>query len=436
MLMQTLAAGRGISFPATCTGVAKFVTRVTGAYAVVRRQFGLNIGRFEGIEEPLARIGGFTYLLEAARVYTCGAVDRGERPAVVAAIAKYQFTELTRKMVTDGMDILGGAGICRGQRNLLSHLYTAMPIPITVEGSNILTRTLMIFGQGAIRCHPFIYPEIEALQNQEVIAFDCLLWRHIGFVIRNGLRSVLLGLSRGRLAWELRSPKTTRYYQKLAWASANFALLTDFAFILWGGSLKRQEKITGRFADCLSWLYLGTASLRRFEAEGSRDADLPYLHWGMIYGFAQIQGAFEGIIAHLPIPHLFRSVLLLGYRLNALGSLPSDRLGHQIAQQVQTPGTDRDRLTAGIHIPIVQNGALGRLEAAMLLCDRAAGIMQKIKTAQRSGTLPKDLPLAIAQALDTQLITQTEAELLDKAEFARQDAIQVDAFTLEDYQRL
>lgn len=437
MLMQTLAAGRGISFPATCTGVAKFVARVTGAYAVVRQQFGLSIGRFEGIEEPLARIGGLTYLLEAARVYTCGAVDRGERPAVVAAIAKYHFTELTRKMVGDGMDILGGAGICRGPRNLLSHLYSAMPIPITVEGSNILTRTLMIFGQGSIRCHPYLYPEIEAIQRRDAIAFDRLLWQHLGFAIRNGFRAALLSLSRGHLAIAPRLGRPlARYYQKLAWAAATFALLTDLAFLLLGGSLKRREKLAGRFADFLSWLYLGTAALRRFEAEGAQDADLPYFHWAMRYGFAQIQAAIEGILTHLPLPTPIRLPLLAWSRLNPVGSLPDDRLGSRVAREMQIPGTDRDRLTAGIHIPTVQNEALGRLEGAFTLCHRAEAVMQKLKAAQREGKLSKNLQEAIAQARETQLIAEAEAALLDKADFARRDAIQVDAFTLEEYQLL
>jgi acyl-CoA dehydrogenase len=229
MLMQSLAAGRGISFPATCTGVAKLVSRVTGAYATVRQQFGASIGRFEGIEEPLARIGGLTYLMEAARLYTCGAVDKGEQPSVVSAIAKYSLTELSRKLINDGMDILGGAGICRGPRNLLANIYTATPISITVEGANILTRTLMIFAQGAIRCHPYLYQEIQALKQADVAAFDRAFWHHLGWLSRNAFRTLGLSLSRGGLA---RSPvrgATAQYYRKLAWASATFALFADLA---------------------------------------------------------------------------------------------------------------------------------------------------------------------------------------------------------------
>jgi acyl-CoA dehydrogenase len=457
MLVQTLAAGRGISFPATCTGVAKFVTRVTGAYAAVRRQFGLPIGRFEGVEEPLARIGGLTYLMEAARVYTCAAVDRGEKPAVAAAIAKYQFTELARKIVNDGMDTLGGAGICRGPRNLLANLYTAMPIPITVEGSNILTRTMMIFGQGAIRCHPYIYQEIEALQKQDAIALDLLLWNHLGFTIKNGFRSALLSLSRGhfanvsnlvasdllarpdqKLTWASATIEIARYYQKLTWASATFAFLTDTAFLLFGGSLKRHEKLTGRFADMLSWLYLGSATLRRFTAEGQQEADLPFVNWAMQYSLAQIQIALEGILDNLPLPAIIRLPLISWCRLNPIASLPTDALGGQIAKSIQTFGSDRDRLTSGIYIPKDFNEALGRLENAFSLSDRAEVIFQKLKSAMRSGELlniklDSNLEQAIAAALSANIISEAEANLLREAELVRNDAIQVDAFTLDEY---
>lgn len=441
MLMQSLAAGRGVSFPATCTGVAKLVTRVTGAYAAIRHQFGLPIGRFEGVEEPLARIGGLTYLMEAARVYTCAAVDHGEKPAVAAAIAKYQFTELARKIVNDGMDTLGGAGICRGPRNLLANLYTAMPIPITVEGSNILTRTMMIFGQGAIRCHPYIYQEIAALQKQDAIALDLLLWNHLGFTIKNGFRSALLSLSRGHLANVSdsgASKSITRYYQKLTWASATFAFLTDTAFLLFGGSLKRHEKLTGRFADMLSWLYLGSATLRRFTAEGQPEADLPFVNWAMQYSLAQIQQALEGILDNLPLPAIARMPLLGWCRLNAIANLPTDAIGAQVAKSLQTFGCDRDRLTAGIYIPTDSNQALGRLENAFSLSTSAEVVFQKLKSAMRSGELPnvkldRNLDQAIATALSAKIISETEANLLRSAELARNDAIQVDAFTLDEY---
>ncbi|QZZ23069.1 acyl-CoA dehydrogenase [Leptothermofonsia sichuanensis E412] len=439
MLMQTLAAGRGISFPATCTGVAKLVARVTGAHAVVRRQFGLSIGRFEGIEEPLARIGGLTYLLDAARIYTCGAVDHGEKPSVISAIAKYEFTELARQMINDGMDIVGGAGICRGPRNLLANIYTAIPIPVTVEGANILTRTMMIFGQGAIRCHPYVYLEVEALRQSNVSAFDHAFWHHLGLTVRNSLRSALFSLSRGYLAQSPVAGPTAPYYRKLTWASATFATLTDLALIGFGGSLKRREKLTGRFADVLSWMYLATATLRRFEAEGRKPDDLPLVDWAMQYALAQIQQAFEGIFSNFTLPvvgAILRGPVLAWWRLNPIGVMPDDELGSQVAQQLQTVGEGRDRLTTGIYIPSHPDEALGRLEQAFQRSLQAEAIFKTIKAASRAGTLPQGKPENLVDAaVAAGVITQESVDLLREAEIARNEAIQVDAFTLEEYQQ-
>ena len=429
MLMQSLAAGRGISFPATCTGIAKFVTRVTGAYARVRRQFGLNIGRFEGIEEPLARIGGLTYLMEAARLYTVGAVDRGEQPAVISAIAKYNFTELSRKIINDGMDIMGGAGICLGSRNLLANIYTATPIPITVEGANILTRTMIIFGQGAIRSHPYIYSEIEALKKSDVKTFDRLFWHHLGSFVSNFCRTILLSLSRGYLASSPVLGTTAKYYRKLAWASATFAFFTDLSLIVYGGTLKRQEKLTGRFADILSWMYLATATLRRFEAEGCNPEDFPLVHWSMQYAFAQIQQGFLGIFSNLSLPLL--GIVAAWWRLNPIGTMPSDRLGSKIARIMQIPGTQRDNLTVNIYIPTNTEEALGRLESAFLLSFKSESILQKIKTANNLSKLPQEkLATLLHDALEAGIINPNDIELLTQAESVRNDAIQVDSFAI------
>jgi acyl-CoA dehydrogenase len=439
MLMQTLASGRGVSFPATCTGVAKLVSRVTGAYSVIRQQFGLSIGKFEGIEEPLARIAGFTYLMDAARIYTCGAVDQGEQPAVVSAIAKYHFTELSRKIINDGMDILGGAGICRGPRNLLANIYAATPIPITVEGANILTRSMIIFGQGAIRCHPYLFQEVSALQENDVKAFDQAIWPHIGVFFRNLTRAMVMSGTKGYLAWTPVQGETARYYQKLAWASATFSLLADITLLGYGGSLKRHEKITGRFADILSWLYLGTATLRRFEAEGQRPEDLPLVHWAMAYSLTQVQVAFEGVFTNLEIPilgGLMRALVAPWWRLNPLGEAPSDALGHEVAKRLQAPDA-RHHLTIGLHVPIDLKQALGRLEKAYELSIQAAPVFQKIKIALKSGQFEVDNPVELIEtALRAGLITGAESDLAVAADRACTDAIQVDSFTLEDYQSI
>ena len=437
MLMESLAAGRGISLPATAAASAKFVARVAGAYATVRKQFGLSIGKFKGIEEPLARIGGFIYMMEAARRYTCGALNQGAKPAVATAIAKSNFTELYRTAINDGMDILGGVAIMRGPRNLLAHSYIWTPIVITVEGANILTRTLMIFGQGAIRCHPYMYREVQALEKGDVEAFDLAFWGHIGHVVRNLFRSSLLSISRGYLSRPPVSGPAAGYYRKLAWASTAFALLADITMGTLGGGLKREEKITGRFSDIFSWMYFGVAILRRFEAEGRPNDDLPFLHWSMQYALAQIQGGFDGLFHNLNIPRLgwlFRGPIALWSRINPIGRMPSDELGGQIARAIQTPGRQRDALTAGIYIPSHPDEALGRLERAFRLSYEAEAVVRKIKTAIQAQKLPKDRPeQLVAEALKIGVLSQEEAQLMAEAEAACNDAVQVDSFTQEEY---
>ena len=437
MLVECLAAGRGISLPAGAATGAKFVARVAGAYATVRKQFGLSIGKFEGVEEPLARIGGFAYLMEAARRYTCGALDRGAKPAIATATAKYNFTELYRKALNDGMDILAGKAVMRGPRNLLAHSHDLTPILVSVEGANILTRTLMVFGQGAIRCHPYVYREIQALTIGDVDGFDRALWGHIGHGVRNLFRSILLGLSRGRLTGSPVGGPAARYYRKLAWASASFALLSDIALCTLGGNLKRRGKITGRFADIFSWMYLGIATLRRFEAEGRRKADLPFLHWSMQYALAQIQQGFDGLFQNLNVPGLgwlLRGPIALWSRMNPIGRMPSDELGRQIARALQRPGPERDALTAGIYVPSDPHEALGGLERAFRLTYETEAVARKITDAIQAGTLPKGRPEQLmTQAAAMGVISQEEAQLMKVAEEARDDAVQVDSFTFEEY---
>ncbi|MDE3257868.1 MAG: acyl-CoA dehydrogenase [Gemmatimonadota bacterium] len=438
MLMESLAAGRGISLPATAAFGAKLTARVAGAHATVRKQFGLSIGRFQGVEEPLARIGGFTYLMEAARRFTCGGLDAGEKSAVVSAIVKFNLTELHRRAILDGMDILAGNAIAQGPRNLLARMYLWAPIAITVEGANILTRTFITFGQGAIRCHPYIYDEIQALKTGNLRAFDRAFWAHAGHVIRNAFRAALLSLSRGYLAASPVRGPASRYYRKLAWTSASFAFLADVALISLGGALKKEEKLAGRFADILSWMYLGTAVMRRFEAEGRRPGHLPYLHWAMQYAFAQIQLGFSGLFRNLRVfpglGLLFRYPVALWSRLNPIGRMPSDALGGDVARAMRTPGPDRDALTSDIYLPDSDGEALGRLEAAFVLSCRAEPISGIIKKAARAGLLSgRDPHRLVEQAMEKELITQEDAELFRRAETARDQAVRVDAFTPEEY---
>lgn len=439
MLMESLAVGRGISLPAQSIGGARMAFRAIGAYAAIRKQFGINIGKFEGIEEPMARIGGYTYLMDASRAYICGALDQGAKPAVVTAIAKYNFTELGREIINDSMDIVGGAGISLGPRNLFGHSYISMPIAITVEGANILTRTLMIFGQGAIRSHPYALKEINALMERDVKAFDDAFTGHIGHVIQNKVRAFLLSLTRGRLAASPVSGPAARYYRKLAWASASFAFMADVALGSYGGALKMKEKLAGRYADILSWMMLATATLRRFEAEGRREEDRIFFEWSMQHAFYRIQSAFDEIYSEITVPGFswaFRGPMALWSRINRIGKKPSDSLGHKVAQAMQTRGSQRDRLTDGIYISKSTDEAIGKYEHAMKLIEESYPVYKKLYKATKSGEIAKSHVLnQVDAALEKGIITKEESERVKETENARFDAILVDEFTLDEYNK-
>ena len=436
MLMECLAAGRSISLPSQSAGGAKGLLKLTSAYSVIRRQFGLPIGKFEGVEEPLARITGVSYLMEAARIFTVGAVDSGLKPAVVSAIAKYNQTELARKLINDGMDLMGGAAISRGPRNHIANFYIGMPISITVEGANILTRCMIIFGQGAIRCHPFAYKEVKALEQKDYAAFDAAFWGHIGHVVRNATRSFVLSLTRGRLAAVPGGPGA-KYYRKLAWASASFSIMADIAMGTLGGTLKMKEKLTGRYADVLSWMYLASATLRRYEAEGFRADHRDVFDWALQYSFARIQEGFDGIFANFDVPvvgAIFRGPIGFWARLNSMGHGPQDRLGHKIAAEVQEPGAMRDSLTEGVIFSANPGDSGWKIENTFKLCHQSAEVLGRITAAVKAKKLPKKRATELVkEALAAKIITEVEAAMLAEANKAREDAIQVDEFTLDEF---
>ncbi len=440
MLMESLAAGRGISLPAQSTGGAQHVFRVASGHAAVRKQFGLQIGRFEGIEEPLARIGGFTYALEAMRRYTCGGIDQGAKPAVITAIAKYNATELQRIIINDGMDILGGNAIVRGPRNLLAHGYMGTPIGITVEGANILTRTLIIFGQGAIRAHPYAFDELDSLAAGDLKRFDRAFWKHVGHVATTKVRTIVLTFSRGWLSSSPIGGPASKYIRKLNWAAASFAFLADLAMGGLGGQLKRKEKITGRFADIYSWLYISTAVIRRFEAEGRRKEDLPFFDWSMRYALMRMQEGFDGLYQNLRIPGLtwfFRGPALLWSRMNRLDRGPDDRLGHVVAQLMQTPGEQRERMTNGLFLSKDASDAMVRLELAFGLAVPAEDVLSRIRSAVREGTVNRGTPAeTLERAVQAGVISAEEADLARRAEEARDAYTAVDAFRLAEYDGL
>lgn len=449
MLMECLAAGRGISLPAQSTGGSKLVSRVVSAHSVIRQQFGVSIGKFEGVEEPLARIAGFTYGLEAMRKFTVGALDKGIKPPVITAMAKHYATELGRKIVNDGMDIMGGAGISMGPKNLLAEQYIATPIGITVEGANILTRTLIIFGQGALRAHPYAYKEVDSIARGDLAAFDQAFWGHVRHIVRNKFRSVGLSLTRGYLASAPVHPGLKLYARRLSWASASFAILADIAMGTLGGSLKFREKITGRFADILAWMYIGLAVLRRFEAEGRKEQDLAFAKFVLKHSLTEIQRAFDGLFDNMFaakqssffgkvffgfMHFVFKEVLGAWSRINSIGSQSSDNLQHVICDAVLRGGDVRDRLTEGIFLPKNRDSQLGLLEHAFKLVHQSELVEKKLGKARRDRTLPKLKGLALAEAgLAKNVISQDEFKLLKEAEVARWEAIQVDSFTQEQY---
>ncbi len=438
MLMECLAAGRGISLPAEATGGTQLAARIVSAYSLVRRQFGMSIGRFEGIEEALGRIGAAAYQLEAMRKYCVGALDKGIKPGVITAMQKYYATEMGRTVINDSMDIIGGAGISMGPRNVLAEIYIATPIGITVEGANILTRTLMIYGQGALRSHPYAYAEVKTAAENDVVGFDNAFWGHIGFVIRNMCRSILLSFTRGYLAGGADvHPELKRYVRRLAWASASFAILSDISMAVLGGSLKAKQKITGRFADIVGNMYMAMAIIRRFEAEGRRKEDLPFVHYNLERCMAIIQTSFVGVFDNLKVPGLnwlFGGIIGNWARVNTLGTMPSDDLSHEICAALLKDGEQRDRLTDGIYIPKNKEEAVGRLDYAFTLVNKSEVIEKKIRKAVKAKELPKlKGRLPMDEALAKNIITQEEFNTLKETEIVRYDAIMVDDYSQDQY---
>ncbi len=434
MLMECLSVGRGISLPANATGGAKLVTRVASSFAKVRQQFGLSIGQFEGVEEPLARIGGLTYMMDASRRLMCAHLEKGGKPGVVSAIMKYHYTEWFRHIINDGMDVMGGAGISSGPRNLFANAYMAAPIGVTVEGANILTRTMIIFGQGALRCHPHAYAQVKAANENDLAAFDAAFWGHALHVASTLVRTVLLTLTRGLISFASFFTVLSPYKRRLVWASASFALLADICMASLGGNLKFREKVTGRLADILAFMYFAVAVMRRFEFEGSKKEDRPYVEWCLAYCFNEIQNAFDGIYANMD--GIFKYVIGFWSRINRIGTPPSDQLGHQISASMQVTSKQRDRLTEGIYIPSSPKEALGRWENVFKKVQLSEQVVKRLKKAIRKGVLPK---VAISESLEEAkqkgVITAAEFDLLTEVEALRLDAIQVDAFTQKQYLR-
>ncbi|MGL1833979.1 acyl-CoA dehydrogenase [Rhodocyclaceae bacterium SMB388] len=440
MLMESLAAGRSISLPGSNTGMQKLTARAVGAYARVRYQFKTAIGRFEGVEEALTRIGANTYLCDAARIMTAGAIDLGEKPSVVSAIVKYHVTERARQTVNDGMDVIGGKGICLGPQNFLGRAYQQLPVGITVEGANILTRSLILFGQGAIRCHPYVLDEMHAAQRDDLDGFDRAFWGHVGYTASNAARALVMGLTGSHFVKVPAdvAPDTRRYYQQLTRFSAAFAFLADISMGTLGGALKRKEKLSARLGDILSQMYLASATLKRFEAEGRQAADAPLMHWAIWDCMFRIQNAFEGVIANFP-NRILQTILrrLVVFPLGRPYVVPSDRLGHEVARLLIEPSATRERLTADTYVPDDVEEPVGALEAALVATIAAEPIEARLRESQKQGrftpplNLGGDVDAIWRDALAAGVIMQQEYDIVERRNRLRDKVIRVDDFPFD-----
>lgn len=426
MLMAALSAGRSISLPSMSAGGAKLSALTSGNYSLVRQQFGLPIGKFEGIQARLARVASAAYLLDAARITTTLALDEGYNPSVVSAILKSQSTFRMRQAVTDAMDIHGGKAICEGPLNYLGNVWRAIPVAITVEGANILTRNLIIFGQGAVRCHPYLLEEIMAAENEDreagLDSFHARIYRHLGHTFITTFRSLFHGLTGGRLAHQPRGAgPAAKYYRLISRYSASLAFATEVALISLGAELKRKEMISARLGDVLGELYLLSCVLKRFSWEGRPKEDLPLVQWCCLTGFKRIEEAFDQVCRNYPsrpLSWLLRAFII---PLGLTRHEPPDDLSKQCAELLMSPSATRDRLTAGVYRGSGDDG-MARLETAFRLVLESRPVQDKLEAEKCED---------VDTAMSSGIITESEAELLRRTAEAVDAAIEVDAFDAE-----
>jgi acyl-CoA dehydrogenase len=437
MLMECLSAGRGISLPSANAGISQLVSFYAGGYSRVRSQFKTPIARFEGIEEPLARIAGYTYLNNAIRTLSAMAIDLGEKPSIVSAIAKYHVTERARTVVNDGMDIVGGKGICQGPSNPLGMAYQQMPVSITVEGANILTRSLIIFGQGAVRCHPYVLAEMQAarMNNHEgLVQFDKAFWSHVGFALTNGAKALSHGLTRGFFA-RPHGPVPSAFQaeaKKLVQFSVAFAFLADMAMLSLGGSLKRKEKISARLGDILSMLFAASCAIKHYELLGQPASLKATAQWAVrdcLYKAAQ---AFGAVLANYPSRILGRLLAAWLFPLGMGQRPPSDELGRRAAASISSPGEARDMLTALCVGTDQSKDPMTALQKALDALLKAEPIDARIRAAEKTGLFQghplanvRDLPKLAAEK---GVITRDELEQLLERDRLRDEVIHVDDF--------
>ncbi len=414
MLVELLSVGRAITLPSTAAGGGQAASYSTGAYASIRKQFNTPIAKFEGVGEALTRIAGHTYIMNAAVAVTAGAIDQGEKPAVPSAILKYHCTEMGRKVANDAMDVHGGKAVMMGPKNYLGRGYMATPIAITVEGANILTRSLIIYGQGAIRCHPFVLRELQAAgdddQDRGLIEFDDALFGHIGYAISNMARSFFLALTHAKFSRVPLNTPTRRYYQNINRYSAAFALASDFAMLTLGGALKKRELLSARLGDVLSSMYLASTVLKHFENEGRRATDLPLVEWSVRSLMYDAQEALHAFLRNFPNRWVATLLRVLIFPRGRTYSAPSDEIAARVVELVTTPGEARERLSQRAYTTLEPGNPLGLLQEAMELAQEYRPIEKRLRQARKEGLLSSDyLGDQIGEAEKAQVISKAEA---------------------------
>lgn len=442
MLMECLAAGRGISLPSMVTGGAKRAALASGAYARARRQFGTHIGDFGGIQEALARIGSNAYLGDALRVFTVTPQDHGVVPVVASAISKCHATTRARAVINDAMDVHGGKGICMGPSNYLAQGYMEMPISITVEGANILTRSMIIYGQGAIRCHPYILPELTSAKDPDqklsLMHFDRAFFAHVGFMFSNKVRSLLLGLSHGYLAKAPSGP-LKRYFQHFTRFSAALALASDAAMISLGGALKRKEQLSARLGDVLSSIYIGCAVLKHYTLTQQDDPNkeelkvVEYICQDLLFN---IQCQLDELIRNFPNRFMAFFLRVNVFPLGKRFAPPSDKLGMKVAKLMVSPSRLRQRLEQGTYTKTSSNNPIGRLNALLEDIIAIEPLLKKVRKAERTDVIKgKDLSELVRAAEQAEILTEADAKKLLKVEAQKMEFINVDDFPPEFFVR-
>jgi acyl-CoA dehydrogenase len=438
MLVEQLSVGRCISLPSSATGASKAAVFATGAYARVRRQFNTSVGNFEGVQEVLARMTGLTYIMDATRSVTAGAIDGGEKPSVPSAMLKYHLTEYGRIVANDAMDIHGGKGIMLGPRNYLGRGYQLVPVAITVEGANLLTRSLIIFGQGAIRCHPFVLREMNAARDKDkrrgTKEFDAALFGHIGFTISNAVRSMVMAMTLARFSRVPDTGPTRRFYQHINRFSASFAFATDVAMLALGGYLKKKESLSARLGDVLSCMYLASMVLKHYENQGRKEEDLPLVEWACRTLLYKAQEQLHSFLRNFPIRMLASFMRFFIFPRGQTYHAPSDPLGHELVAQMMRPTQTRDRLTHGVYRTVEPGNALGLLQEALMLADSAENLEKRIRVeGVKTGRITAlDLPGQIQQALAEGILSETEAAMLRDYDRRVMEIVHVDDFTTDE----